>query len=151
MSEPQVSESLPASDLIRERVDHACEPFSAAWKAGGRPQIKVYLGKAAGLEREKLLQELLRLDLEHRAKIGAHPVPGDYQEEFAEEMDLIRAVFRETACRAPAPETQIDPERTVSNLPHAEADEPDADTAAAKLPEIPGYEIQGILGRTAMS
>jgi tetratricopeptide (TPR) repeat protein len=51
-------------------VDHACDRFEAAWKAGQRPRIEDYLALAPELERPALLHELLWLEAAYRRQAG---------------------------------------------------------------------------------
>ena len=72
--------SLPnESSAILAEVDAACDRFEAEWRAGARPQIRAYLGRASRPARKRLLQELLRLDIAYRRKGGEQPKAVDYK------------------------------------------------------------------------
>ena len=67
------------SSAILAEVDAACDRFEAEWRAGARPQIRAYLGRASKPARKRLLQELLRLDIAYRRKCGEQPKAVDYK------------------------------------------------------------------------
>src|SRR5262249_40604691 len=120
--------------LSSERqIDQVCDAFEAAWKAGRQPRIEEYLNGASEPERSALLRELLLIELAYVAT-GAESLVNDYIQRFPQEAELVRAVFQATPQQGmlsttdDRPGTQIDDE----GLP---------------LPEVPGYEILGILGR----
>jgi serine/threonine-protein kinase len=73
---PADGESLPLSG--EKRVDEACQRFEKAWQAGGRPVIEEYLGKTAGPERERLVRQLIRLEVHYRVRHGEAPLPQEY-------------------------------------------------------------------------
>ena len=67
------------SSAMLAEVDAACDRFEAEWRAGTRPQIRAYLGRASKPARKRLLQELLRLDIAYRRKCGEQPKAVDYK------------------------------------------------------------------------
>jgi len=81
------------SPLLQKRMDEACDRFETAWKAGERPAIEDYLVGASEPERSVLLRELLKLEIELRCNDGASPLLDEYRQRFADEEELIRAVF----------------------------------------------------------
>src|SRR6516225_10862684 len=93
MSDADPMKEMLGTESLLERVDRVCDAFEAAWQSGRRPQIDAYLGSAAGPERTKLLEELLRLELEYRCRSGENPPPEEYRQQFPADSDLIRAVF----------------------------------------------------------
>jgi tetratricopeptide (TPR) repeat protein len=93
MSDADPMKEMPGTESLLERVDRVCDAFEVAWQSGRRPQIDAYLGSAAGPERTKLLEELLRLELEYRCRSGENPPPEEYRQQFPADSDLIRAVF----------------------------------------------------------
>jgi hypothetical protein len=99
MGEPE-REHMVVSDSALERVDRACDAFEAAWRAGGRPRIEDYLGPAPEPERVKLLEELLKVELEYRARAGECPAAEEYRLRLPADADVIDGVF---ATVPPAP------------------------------------------------
>jgi hypothetical protein len=93
MSDADSMKEMPGTESLLERVDRVCDAFEAAWQSGRRPQIEDCLGTTTGAERAKLLEELLRLELEYRCRSGENPPPEEYQQRFPADSDLIRAVF----------------------------------------------------------
>jgi hypothetical protein len=75
------------------RLIAAVERFEAEWRAGLRPQIEDALAGAEPPRRSRWLRELIRLELELRARAGEGPRPGDYLRRFADRATEIAAAF----------------------------------------------------------
>src|SRR4051812_48134674 len=88
---PPSPDPWPAAVLLR--LDEMCQRFEAAWKSGPPPVVETYLQECPETERSALLQQLLPLDLEYRARQGLTPLPDDYLSRFPEFGDVIRSVF----------------------------------------------------------
>lgn len=101
----------------------AAEEFERAWQNCTPPCIAAYLGKTRGDERQALLEMLVRLDIEQRARIGARHVRDDYRREFPEL----------------APSDTLLTTRIAS-----------PSTATASVLAVPGYGIIEELGRGGM-
>ncbi len=69
------------------RIDELCEHFEDAWQAGQRPRIADYLGETEELERDRLLRELIGLDIDYRRQLGEKPTARDYHE-YASSLDV---------------------------------------------------------------
>jgi hypothetical protein len=81
-------------------LDRVADEFEAAWNRGERPQIERFLEDSADASCSQLLRELLRLDLEYRAREGERPTVADYFGRFPNHASLIESVFlRETPDR----------------------------------------------------
>src|SRR5205807_2636161 len=102
MSKAQPRERLGPSESMFERVDHTCDAFQAAWRHGPRPRIEEYLRSVTGQERSKLLEELLKLELELLAEEREVPFQNRYQERFPNDRETVRAVFAEATLEAKA-------------------------------------------------
>jgi serine/threonine protein kinase len=102
-----------ASDHL---VDEVCDRFEDQLQAGRRPRIEDFL-TGAGPQREALLRELLRLEIEYRRQFGEAPSPADYRGRFEEDLDLIHTLFADAATLPP-----------VQAGPH-------------EWPALPGFEI----------
>ena len=63
-SVPQSESSLEPD--VRRRIDEACSGFEQALRLGQRPAIEACLARVAADERDPLVYELLRLELEYR-------------------------------------------------------------------------------------
>jgi serine/threonine protein kinase len=94
------------------RLDQLCDSFESACVAGGRPRIEDYLDKVSTEEREVLLPELLRLEMEYRTRTGETLRRAEFDERFPECIDLVESIFSKSV------------------LP-----------GRAALPSIPGYDI----------
>jgi WD40 repeat protein len=73
------------------RIDEVCERFEAAWQAGQSPRIEDFLGDVEAAERDALLRELLRVELDYRHRQGSAPTVEEYLERFPGHDSLIRA------------------------------------------------------------
>src|SRR5207237_8459044 len=87
---PDGAKTLPFETL--QRIDRACTRFEAAWRGGGRPDLRAYLA-GTGDERTALFCELLKVELECRLKRGEQPTALEYRQRFPEEDGWIAAVF----------------------------------------------------------
>jgi len=61
------------------QIDEVCDLFEAAWKGGGRPEIKDYLQESPVPARAALLAELIPLDMEYRKRKGESVSEDDYR------------------------------------------------------------------------
>jgi serine/threonine-protein kinase len=133
---------------VVDRIDAVCDRFEAAWKAaaaGTEPRIEDYVGPFPQGERAALLGELVLLDVHYRARRGERPRPEEYGARFPA-LDC-EWLGREMAA-PPAPEAAGP---TGAGDPGAPAPAPaEGDAAAGAWPEIPGYELLGVLGTGGM-
>jgi serine/threonine protein kinase/Tfp pilus assembly protein PilF len=158
--------------LLARRVEEVCNRFEAARKAGQRPRIEVYLAGVDEPERAILLRELLALELEYSTKQGEGPTPQEFEHLFPQHQEIIRQAFDDLL--SPTPRVS-----SVNDEAHHERLEkrtaPQADTPLSATypttpglaldggtpvwpgpehdpvpPTVPGYEIQGVLGRGGM-
>src|SRR5262245_58841 len=83
-------ESPPLS--VEQRVD-AVWRFEAAWQAGQRPPLELYLGEAPPEARPALLRELVAIDLAYRRQGGESPTPEEYRRRFPEHTALLEGLF----------------------------------------------------------
>jgi serine/threonine protein kinase len=107
-----------------------CDRFEDAWLAGQRPRLEDYLEEATPAERSTLLDELLRVELAYHVRHGECPTAARYRLRFPDHSERIDALF---ATLVPQPSTE-------SQSP----------ASAKELPQVPGYEILGELGRGGM-
>ena len=92
--DPVGGRSTPPGD--RSRIDEVATCFDRAWKTGPRPRIEEYLADVAEPVRTQLLEELLRVELEIRRRMGEQPTPEDYRPRFQGDAAAIDAVFDST-------------------------------------------------------
>src|SRR5262249_57573964 len=105
----------------------ACDRFERAWRVGPRPAIENHLDDTTGPERPILIRELILMDAQYRRRAGEEPRAEDYADRFPDLDDAWLA----RVLAPPAP-TVI---RPVTPPP------------AGALPEVPGYQVLGELGR----
>ncbi len=87
----QDTSSFEAAGL--SSVVAACERFEAQWRAGGDPRIDGFLEGVAPSLRQRLLRELLAIEVELRAVRGESPTPEDYLEQYPAWATAIAEVF----------------------------------------------------------
>jgi serine/threonine protein kinase len=127
-----------------ERIDAVCARFEAAWKAGQAPRIEDFLGGAEGAQREALLREMLRVELDWRLLQEDVPAVEDYLGRFPGHEALIRTEVEGRAAavrRPPAGDTALD-DAAGRTGPYVRGPEPE--------PVVPGYEVVGRLGKGGM-
>jgi len=74
---------------IGAHLDGLCDEFEAAWQQGAAPQIEAFLSRAPPELRQRLLLELLYLDVAYRRARGEQPKPADYAGRFPKLHELI--------------------------------------------------------------
>src|SRR4051812_31317886 len=67
--------------------------FEDAWEEGQKPRIEDYLIGASGARRVRLLEHLLRIELELRRRQAESPDAAEYAPRFPDDADLIRRIF----------------------------------------------------------
>src|SRR5262249_30077700 len=71
---------------ILEEIDAICDRFEAEWRkweSGPRPRIETFVGRARTSAKARLLDELLRVEIANRRRLGENPTPTDYQQRFS--------------------------------------------------------------------
>ncbi len=75
------------------RIDEAAMRFERAWKDGSRPRIEDYLIEVDEPQRPRLLDELLKVEIELRRGAGEQPDPDEYVERFPAHATVVADVF----------------------------------------------------------
>ncbi len=90
--EPMTSDDQThnADHSLSLQVDAICDRFEAAWISGSAPQIEDFLEPLPGGADNRLLLELVRLDLNHRLKQGEFPTLEEYAKRFPDQAALLR-------------------------------------------------------------
>jgi hypothetical protein len=89
----------------------AVERFEADWRAGRGPRIEDALDGVDGPRWSRWLCELIRLELELRARDGDRPRPDDYLRRFPDRSAEIAATFADRA-GPPVPPSGAEPPGT---------------------------------------
>jgi serine/threonine protein kinase len=76
------------------RIDQVCDQFEKAWQSGNPPLIEEVLLRAPPAERDRLLAELLEIELDFRQRSGAFLQLDDYRGRFPESGRMVEGVFR---------------------------------------------------------
>ncbi len=79
------------------RISEVCDRFEWEWITGARPRIEGILATALPEDRQQLLEDLLRIEIELRGTGGDRPCAGDYLERFPDQTVLIDCLLRELA------------------------------------------------------
>src|SRR5436305_615846 len=95
---PERGESLSLAAAMR--VDAVCVTFEAAWQAGQTPRIEDFLGVAEEPEREALLWELLRIEIDCRLQRGSVPAVEEYLGRFPDRDMILRDEIEGRVARA---------------------------------------------------
>jgi WD40 repeat protein len=82
---------IPISDWTW--INAAADRFERAWKQGPRPRIEDYLAEVDEARRPRLLEELLRVEIELRRRAGEVPVLEEYRDRFPRHAALMEAVL----------------------------------------------------------
>ena len=76
------------------RIDRLCDEFEKACQAGKPPLIEDFLLQVPAADRDRLLGELLEIELDVRQRAGEFVQVEDYRSRFPENPNLIESVFR---------------------------------------------------------
>jgi tetratricopeptide (TPR) repeat protein/tRNA A-37 threonylcarbamoyl transferase component Bud32 len=102
------------------RLDAVCNAYESAWGGGDGPRLEDFLRDAPESVQTVALPELIQIEIHYRRKAGAALDPAEFHRRFPE-LDST----------------------WLSGLVSATA-------VAPAYPEVPGYEIRGLLGRGGM-
>ncbi len=81
---------VPSTD----RIDQMCDQYEKACQAGNPPLIEEVLLQAPPSERDRLLGELLEIELDFRQRSGSFLQLEEYRGRFPESANLVESVFR---------------------------------------------------------
>lgn len=80
--------------------------FAASWEAGSRPTVLDYVEGRTGSERAELAADLIRIDLQHRLRLGEEVHVDEYLRDIPElrdaEVELVALLIDEHALRTEA-------------------------------------------------
>ncbi|MBI3461935.1 MAG: hypothetical protein HY000_02605 [Planctomycetes bacterium] len=65
-----------------ERIDTLCDEFETEWLAGLRPRIEDYLSRVSEAVRDRLLHELLAVEVQCRCRAGEAVAAAEYAKRF---------------------------------------------------------------------
>jgi serine/threonine protein kinase len=75
-------------------IDEVCDEFEQACRAGQPAMIEEYLLRAPASERDRLLAELLEIELDCRQRAGTFVDADDYRVRFPDRTELVDSIFR---------------------------------------------------------
>lgn len=154
MSEAPLTSEVVLPLAVLRSIDQVCDRFEAGWQSGQRPRIEECLLFAQGPARSELLCELLRVELDYRARCGERPQAGEYLQRFPQFTAAVSSVFADATQRSSlATDTVRLSSAGVDTDEHeiilAAAPAPAARSAEA-VPIVPGYEVIEVLGTGGM-
>ena len=83
-------------------VVDACERFEMEWRGGGTPRIETFLEGAPPGQRERLLSELLAIEVELRIAHGETPTPNEFRIRYPDWGHVITVAFEKGRSAAEA-------------------------------------------------
>ena len=109
MNEPRPRDET----LVRSNeIDAICDEFEAAWSGGQSPGIEEFLDRHDNVDSDRLIRELLPIELEVRRHRGETPALGDYVERFPEQKNVIEKLLRHHNAQALAETADLNPGST---------------------------------------
>jgi serine/threonine protein kinase len=93
MKDPQSNGAQSSASSHLSRIVNACEQFEIEWRGGRTPLIESYLARVAPSERERLLHELLAIEVELRLEHGENPTPAQFHLRYPNWGHAITVVF----------------------------------------------------------
>jgi WD40 repeat protein/tRNA A-37 threonylcarbamoyl transferase component Bud32 len=123
MGEAPLTDTATPDRAGVHRRERLCAAFDHGWAQGPRPRIEEFLAEVPAQERPALLQDLIRLDADHRRRRGEVPRAEDYCGRFPE----LTAARLAELCAGQGPGPQEGSTATQSAAP------PSADESAPYL------------------
>ena len=102
MTDSQPNGSRSSTILPLTYVVDACERFEMEWRNGRAPQIETYLASVKPAQREKLLRELLAVEVELRISHGENPTPAQLRLRYPDWGHAITVAFEQGRSAAEA-------------------------------------------------
>jgi eukaryotic-like serine/threonine-protein kinase len=102
MSDSRPNGSQSSTILHLTYVVDACERFEMEWRSGRTPQIETYLQSVKPGQREKLLRELLAVEVELRISHGENPTPAQFRSRYPDWGHAITVAFEKGRSAAEA-------------------------------------------------
>ena len=97
---------IPPSDWTK--INDDADRFERSWKKGTRPRIEDYLADVDEGHRQRLFDELLRVEIELRRRDGEEPKPDDYPHRFP---GTSRRSAPSSLCAPTSPRRETGPNR----------------------------------------
>lgn len=82
-------------DSTKFEIDQVCDQFECLWRREERPQLEELLTTVEATGRKLLFRRLLKIELQHRYRLGEHPDAAEYKGQFPDYGNVIDAVFSE--------------------------------------------------------
>jgi hypothetical protein len=93
-------------DAVIQGMDHVCDCFEAAWKAGLAPRVEDYLSDVMpDPYRSILLRKLLERELVCRRQAGEKPTAQEFRARYPGQSTIMRAIFGEEEATPESPST----------------------------------------------
>ena len=85
----------PSAQETDKLIDSICDRFEAAWKGSPAPQLEDFLTDIAEAQYERLLGELLKVEIQLLVEKGEPPKLQPYYQRFPEQLSLIDQCFQQ--------------------------------------------------------
>ncbi len=146
MSDTTTGYRLPSADSLDLELEELLRVQVEDWERGTPHPLKVYLDRHPAMRaRPSIVVELINQEVVLRQMRGETPRPEDYVGEFPELSDSLIRLF-EVHAAASLPTEIRDGDLVVT--PPVEGGVPPE--AGIRLPRIPGYQVERVLGRGGM-
>jgi WD40 repeat protein/serine/threonine protein kinase len=87
----------PLTDEQLARIDELCDRFDQELFQGNAPRISDFLVDASESAQDRLLAELVAMEVEYRIQQGEVPEQDEYIQQFSQQVDVIAGVFARDA------------------------------------------------------
>lgn len=140
---------MKTADAPRDRLVHELRRTQAdGWRAGARPPLEALLASRPELQSDpESLLELLCAELLLRSELGETPAADDYVERFP---SLAAEIERQIVVHSLFDSLATDSAATLLGSSVSSHD-PSSFDAPDRLPDIPGYEVERVLGQGGMA
>ncbi len=130
-------------------INTAADRFEREWKAGVCPKIEDYLAEVDESRRPKLLEELLRVEIQLRRRAGEEPTAEEYRGRFPDHAAMVDAIFASVPGRSAGADPRPDATPTAAVTPGRETEDEDP-APGTRVRYFGDYELIRELGRGGM-
>jgi len=91
------SDKTQLADIdLHDDVERVCDAFHSAWQAGDKPRIEAYLKQVDPRHQDRLLRELVLMDVGFRRRNGEEPEAAGYVDRFPGQVAVVNAAIQTT-------------------------------------------------------
>lgn len=131
-------DALQVRTTYLRELDRLCDEFEREWDEGRRPSVANYAAQVPESMRSRAFQDLLTIELDHRAELQECPAVAEYLAAFPDQREAIECAFGQ-AWAAQDTLGRLDTSPAVARSP------------AGAVPSVPGdYELLEEIGSGGM-